>query len=471
MLATGGGKTAISLHLAQSAIAKGKRVCFVADRITLINQTVERAREFGITDIGVIQASHPLRRPEAMFQVCSTQTLSRRDWPMGVGLVICDEAHTRGTAWIDYLKKNKDVAAIGLSATPYTKGLGKIFSNLVCGSTMAELTKLGYLVPFEVYTCKQPTLTDDMVDSLGEWRAKDVEREELKIVGDVIEEWKSKANGLKTIAFGRSIAYCDELVERFNRAGVLAAAFTQHTNAKTREALVREFKSGAVKVLVSVEALAKGFDETSIECVIDARPFRKSLSSVQQMWGRGARSHPGKTKCILLDFSGNVSRFWPDFERIFHNGLDKLDDNNELDSKARTKEDDEDEQKSCPQCGFMPFAKICMECGYERPAAKSKVKEEDGILDPISITIKKDKATLEKEQLYLQLCKYAKSKGMKIGWAYHEYMKATKQEPKREWSYNVESKLDGIEVGEAVLHYLRVKNLRKMYATKFMRSA
>jgi len=466
MLATGGGKTLVSLHLAKSAMAKGKRVCFVADRITLINQTIERAMQYGITDIGAIQADHPLRKPDALFQVCSTQTLSRRDWPTNVGLVVVDEAHCRGTAWIDYLKANKDVAAIGLSATPYTKGLGKIFTNLVCAESMSSLTKAGFLVPLQVYTCKQPELKDDEIDGLGEWKASHVEQEELKIVGDVIEEWKAKANGLKTIAFGRSIAYCNELVERFNREGVFAAAFTQHTKAKDREVLVREFKNGNLKVLVSVEALAKGFDETSVECVIDARPFRKSLSGVQQMWGRGVRAHPGKTKCILLDFSGNVYRFWADFEKIFHNGLDKLDDGNLLDSKPRKTEDEDEEQKSCPKCGFQPFAKICMECGHQSADKKSGVKEEDGILDPISVTVNREKVKLDKESVYLQLCKHAKIAGMKLGWAFYEYIKIAKQEPDRSWNTGLEKKLETVEIGEAVQHYLRVKRIRQSYAMK-----
>lgn len=466
MLSTGGGKTIISLHLAKQAMAKNKRVVFVADRITLINQTIERAYQFGITDVGAIQADHPLRKPDALFQVCSTQTLARREWPIGVGLVIVDECQTRGKSWIDYLKNNPKIAAIGLSATPYTKGLGKLFTNLVCAESMANLTKRGFLVPLEVYTCKQPNLSEAHVSALGEWESAHVEEEELKIVGDVLSEWKDKANGLKTIAFGRSIAYCNELVERFYKAGVFAAAFTEHTKPKDREIILREFKRGNLKVLVSVEALAKGFDETDVECIIDARPFRKSLSGVQQMWGRGVRSHPGKTKCKLLDFSGNVFRFWADFERIFHNGLSKLDDSNALDSKARTAQDDDDEPKSCPHCGFQSFRKTCMECGYERPDKPSGVKEEEGLLNPISITVNAKKKSIEKEEVYLQLCKHAKQTGMKIGWAFYEYMKIAKEEPKREWNSGLEKRLESVEIGEAVAHYLKVKQLRRSYAQR-----
>jgi superfamily II DNA or RNA helicase len=464
MSPTGSGKTEIAFYIAKSSIDKGKRVVFVADRITLINQTIDRAFKFGIGDVGAVQANHPLRNPKAQFQVCSAQTLARRDWPENVGLVIIDEAHTRGKAWIDYLQNNPEVPAIGLSATPYTAGIGKIFTNLVCAETMSNLTKNGYLVPLEIYTCRQPELSDDFLNSMGEWDEKHVEKEELKIVGDVIEEWKAKANGLKTIAFGRTILYCNELVERFNRQGILAAAFTQHTNEKTRKHLTKAFKEGELKVLVSVDALAKGFDETSIECVIDARPMRKSLSTVQQMWGRGVRRHEGKTKCLLLDFSGNVYRFWPDFEKIYHNGLDKLDDGSKLDTEARKNKKDDDEQRSCPNCGFQPFAKICMECGYEKKASKSNVKEVDGSLSPISIMVRGEKIKQTRESVYLQLCKYAQERNMKLGWAYYKYMDIAKHPPENSWNEGITKKLESVEVGDAIKHYFRVKELRKRFA-------
>jgi len=129
----------------------------------------------------------------------------------------------------------------------------------------------------------------------------------------VVAEWVKFGEGRKTIAFGASIAYCEALAGRFNEAGILADVFTSKTDEATRERLLEEFRKpdSAIRVLISVEALAKGFDVEDIGCVIDARPLRKSLSTAIQMWGRGLRSSPGtgKTDCILLDHSGNVLRF------------------------------------------------------------------------------------------------------------------------------------------------------------------
>ena len=139
--------------------------------------------------------------------------------------------------------------------------------------------------------------------------------------------------------FGATIAHCKQLASEFTRHGIMAAVFTSETTAAERELLLKEYRkpNSMLKVLISVEALAKGFDVPDVGCVCDARPLRKSLSTAIQMWGRGLRSSPetGKTDCILLDFSGNIIRFAEDYTEIFFNGLAELDSGEKLDKKIR----------------------------------------------------------------------------------------------------------------------------------------
>src|SRR5262249_30428584 len=47
----------------------------------------------------------------------------------------------------------------------------------------------------------------------------------------------------------------------------------------------------------------EGFDEPSVDCIIVARPTQ-SQPLYQQMLGRGTRTYPGKTDCLLLDVVG-----------------------------------------------------------------------------------------------------------------------------------------------------------------------
>ena len=58
---------------------------------------------------------------------------------------------------------------IGLSATPFAKGMGKAFTNLVNAATMHELTQQGILVPMRVFSCRKP-------DMAGAETKADIER-------------------------------------------------------------------------------------------------------------------------------------------------------------------------------------------------------------------------------------------------------------------------------------------------------
>jgi superfamily II DNA or RNA helicase len=128
----------------------------------------------------------------------------------------------------------------------------------------------------------------------GEWTDKAAEERGMAIVGDVVTEWLRFAENRKTIVFGATIRHCEELAQQFINQGVMAAVFTSETTAKERQLLLDEYRKhdSHLKILISVEALAKGFDVPDVGCVCDARPLRKSLSTAIQMWGRGLRSSP-----------------------------------------------------------------------------------------------------------------------------------------------------------------------------------
>lgn len=364
---TGGGKTYLGLRLAHEANVKGRRAVFLCDRTTLIEQTSRTADLYGMRDHGVIQASHWRYRPHHLFQIASAQTIARRSWPEA-DLIIVDECHTMLKAWTEHVPRTR-AAVVGLSATPFSAGLGKLFTNVVNAATMKELTDDGVLVPMRVLSCVRPDMEGAALNTKGEWDEREVEKRGTAIIGDVVAEWVKHGENRKTIVFGSTINHCLSLCRSFNEAGVLAAVFTSDTPDKERESLLSEYRKpdSELRVLISVEALAKGFDVPDVGCVVDCRPLRKSLSTAIQMWGRGLRSSPetGKRDCILLDHSGNILRFREDFEDIFFNGVGALDDGEKLDKKVRQEPDDKT-PKGCPVCGHRPFFKRCMSCGFER---------------------------------------------------------------------------------------------------------
>src|SRR6185503_17370192 len=78
---TGWGKTVLATAIAQDALARDQRIVFVAPALSLIDQTVDRFYAEGITEIGVIQANHPMTNGARRVQIASAQTLGRRMRP------------------------------------------------------------------------------------------------------------------------------------------------------------------------------------------------------------------------------------------------------------------------------------------------------------------------------------------------------------------------------------------------------
>lgn len=437
VMPTGSGKTVTAMMLINESLKKGKRATFVCDRTALINQTSTVADSLGLTCHAIVQANHPRRDNSLPFQIASIQTIQARGyWPES-DLVVIDECHSTYTAAAELLESKK-VPVLGLTATPCTKGLGNLYQHVVNAATMDELTREGILVPLRILTCVTPDM-EGAKKAGGEWTAKAASERELTIVGDVVSEWLKHGEGRKTIAFGADIAYCDELVRRFNDAEIPAACYTSETPDDERAELVKEFSKpdSQIRILASVSALAKGFDVKDVGCIIDARPLRKSLSEVIQMWGRGLRSSPetGKQDCILLDHSGNALRFNEDFTDVYFNGFGELSTAEKLDSKPR-EEPQDFEPLGCPQCKRKPFRRRCLSCGFEKPT-QSLIDSTPGQMQEIFIG--KSKVAANESDMWAQLCSYARmnlNSDKKAGWCWHKYQEIVGKKPPRAFSFD-----------------------------------
>lgn len=438
MAPTGAGKTYLAHRIAHEALMKGRKVVFVCDRTTLIDQTSKAADTYGLAAHGIVQANHWRRNVAVPYQIASAQTLAKRGYWPEADVIIIDEAHTQLKVWTEYIQNNR-AACIGLSATPFSPGLGKLFTNLINATTMHELTESGVLVPLRVFSCKRANM-EGAATSGGEWTDAAAEGRGMEIIGDVVLEWVKFGQNRKTIVFGSTIKHCEEMARQFVDAGVMAAVFTSETTAHERQALIKEYSKpdSNLRVLISVEALAKGFDVPDVGCVVDCRPLRKSLSTAIQMWGRGLRSSPatGKKDCLLLDHSGNIVRFIDDFSDIFFNGLDALDMGEKLDKKIRGEDELQPERKGCPACGYKPFSKRCISCGFER-AALAVVEVLAGEMQEVMVGNKK--LADDRRNLWEQLCTYARAHSQpekQFGRAWHLYQKITGDLPVKTWRFD-----------------------------------
>jgi DNA repair protein RadD len=397
---TGSGKTVCATFLMEEASRKLSRAWFIVDRVALVNQTSSMFDAYGIQH-GVIQAQHWRFKPWERVQVISAQTLARRKMrDEKPNLIIVDEAHTLYKSTVDFIKANPEIITIGLTATPFTKGLGQLFTNVVNVTTTDKLLDAKYLAPLRVYAGKMADMTGAKTKFDGEWEDREIETRGLQIIGDVVAEWIAKTqqhfNGpVKTIAFSATVAHGEELCRRFQDAGFnFQQVSYRDGNDERRSKLIEEFRKpdSDITGLVSCEALAKGFDVPDILCGIAAKPYRKSLSGHIQQVGRAMRSYPGKEYALWLDHAGNWLRFMEDADEFFASGVPEL-RNGELDAKIRPEPDQDDKTKfACGACHFIMGGRpVCPMCGWERPKRMSMVEELDGELR--EVTGKKSKAT------------------------------------------------------------------------------
>jgi len=234
-----------------------------------------------------------------------------------------------------------------------------------------------------------------------------------------VAEYLKHGNDGKAICFGCTVAHCEELQRQFLAAGVQAGLYTYRTADDERREMLEEFRkpNSYVRILISVAALARGFDVPDVSVVILARPLKASLAEHIQMLGRGLRKDPNdpdKT-CIVLCHSGNALRFWDDMTTFFQDGIHELDDGK---PKKKAKADKgEAKVRKCPMCSHVhPVRPTCPNCGHAYPA--KVLRHEAGTLREIGSGA--DQAVV-RSRFYAELLWVAHDRGYKDGWASNQF--------------------------------------------------
>jgi superfamily II DNA or RNA helicase len=360
--------------------------------------------------------------------VCSAQTLERRGIPDGVSVVFVDEAHCMRKKVTDFLNAT-DAVVIGLTATPFTKGMAKVYGGMVNVTTTNELIARGFLSPLKMYAAKA-IRTEGMKVIAGEWSEKEIESRGLEIIGDIVTEWQNKTEKhfggpVKTIAFSATVAHGEELCRQFQAAGYNFQQISYKDGGDAdRRALIEEFRKpdSTIHGLVSCEVFTKGFDVPDVMCGISARPYRKSLSSHIQQMGRVMRASPGKEYGLWLDHSGNAMRFYADTEAVFQVGMTELDEG-KLEAKTRKEPTERERNEIKCSCGYMllPSDTRCPGCGKERQR-RTLIEQVPGQMVELDGNKRNHQTTWPEKQAFIGgLRRYALDHGYASGWVAHKY--------------------------------------------------
>ena len=412
-LATGAGKSRIAAEIVNMALAKGNQVAFTVPAISLIDQSVKEFAEVGIHRVNVMQGNHPRKDPMARVHIISVQSLLNRDRPK-VGLVIVDECHIRHRAILDWMQDEPKLPFVGLSATPWARGMADHWDDLLRPVTMQALIDAGYLSPFRVFAPSHPDLTTVRTKA-GDYHEGDLSSvmSDNRLVADVVTTWKQRAAGLPTLVFAVDRAHAEKLKAQFADSGIAMGYCDAHVDRVARKVLFDQLGAGKIAGICNVGTLTTGVD-ADIRCVVLARPTKSEMLFVQ-MIGRGLRLADGKDHCVILDHADNHARlgFVTD---IHHDKL--LSGTDKTPPTAREK--GESTPKECPKCGVLLKSRECFACGFVAQRV-SEVEPEPGEL--VEVKARKPKAAMVDKQAFWSMAQHVdaeRGKGGKLALALYK---------------------------------------------------
>lgn len=442
---TGSGKSVMATGLIKGARLKNKRVAFLVNRVQLVEQMSGVLRGYGV-EHGILQGDNSRREYEPVL-VCSIQTIASRGMP-DVDFLIIDEGHACAGSkdYRSVIEKATGKPVIALSASPFSKGLGKhydalggaLFERMVVAASIRELIDDGFLVDCEIYSPGEPDMTGvkQARNAFGEMDWSDMEvgkaTDKPELIGDIVSHWQKLAAGTSTVVFASNIAHSKHIVERFKAAGVSAEHIDCYDDTDERRAALKRFEAGSTTIISNASLLAEGWDAPFCQTLILARPT-KSLIRYIQMAGRVLRPHPGKERALILDHSGTVKRLgFPTDDLPL-----ELDDGKPKKSQEKVAQDKEFPlPKPCPQCHFLkgPKQHKCPKCGFEA-AKQNTVVEHAGELKKLT----RDKVTsVQKQQFYSELLGMKVARGYSDGWVSHTYKDKFGVWPKGMQDYAIE---------------------------------
>ena len=419
---TGAGKTVIAAALMARFADKRRKVLFLVDNVTLIDQTASKLTvPYGIIANGY---EDPDYNSHFVF-IASLQSLANRStWhDCHFDLILLDEVHESG--WRDLslkLIERSTKWVIGLTATPYRLNhkqcFADIFQDAVISPSFAELQKLGYLAPLDYYGIDHADFSKIKIYQ-GDYAQKDVARivnTDTSILA-ALNAYKKYGKGKRAIAFAVNVEHAIAICATANHLGIAAKSITGTDKKEYRQKVFDDCKQGKIKLLVSCMALTKGFDLPEIEIGLLMRPS-KSLAIIEQQIGRVARIAQGKDRGIIIDCVGNLEVSGFPCERV-HTKESIL-------SRKPEKQSGEAPVKTCPECERIIRAqeRNCPYCAYLFRIKPKEVIDFSGEISQLitATMVKKDGSERAHCEFYRQMLRAEyKSAGCTSG-AYKRYL-------------------------------------------------
>jgi DNA repair protein RadD len=388
VLPTGAGKSVVIAELVRLLFDTWPddhpRTIVLVPSKELAEQNAEKLRALLPPNIGVGYYSASLGQKQAAADVivATIGSIYKAAHLLGnIRCVVIDEAHLVNTSgaevgryrqFLTDLRKYCRFRVVGYTATAFrgdgtwlTEGDDPLFTGVAHTTTMRQL--LEHEPPYLSPLVRPVDVIQTQIDTTGiRTTGGDYNIGELSEAVDAHleaaahETIKLAAGRKKWIAFCATVKNAQHFREILTGLQVTAEVVTGDTEKRERELLIKQFKAGHIQCLITVMALATGFDVPDVDCLIWLRPTKSPVLYVQG-FGRGTRIAPGKTDCLVLDFTDTVERLGP---------VDTIKGR----PKRAKKEDAQAPHRVCPDCGERaPVAATeCPACGFQFPPPPPK---------------------------------------------------------------------------------------------------
>lgn len=413
VIPTGGGKSLLMAAIIKDISEKwpGTRILVLAHVKELIQQTHDEIQQYWpAAPVGIFSAGIGRKELQAPILIAGIQSIAAHAHKMSPPpeIVLVDECHliprNESTRYLSTIKlltqMYPHLKVVGLSATPYRldsgwlhHGDGAIFDRIVYDVPVQSLIDQGYLC--SVY----PKNPDAHIDANGvrhsgkEYVAGELEQHVLDsgttpaAVADMLERAKDRK---KWLIFACGVKHALEIKSLLEAEGIPTGIITGETPKSERDGLIQDFKGGTltpIRALCNVNVLTTGFNVPAVDFIALMRPT-ESVGLYVQMVGRGMRTAPGKTDCLVADYAGLTLR---------HGPIDAVDP-----SRTPFDGDGVAPAKECPECQTIIHAaiRICPVCGFIFPVNDIQIKT-----TPTEAPILK--AQIEPEEIVVSYTEYS----------------------------------------------------------------
>lgn len=362
-LPTGAGKTRVAVESIVRLFLSGELsgpILWIAESDELCSQAAETWSEvwrefadFRTLTIARFWGPRQIERPSTQLSVViATDAKLRQNLPLSspeapdtyeyswleeATALVVDEGHratssTYGAIFRFFGTNAKQGKAqrplLGLSATPF-KGrsdeltsqlasrFGKNLITTLGPDPIKELQNRGVLAHVEHEFLEGTTIDLSDVEmfradsNLMNNKAIELVKEKVSSDGArtkrLIEHILSRPSDESILVFTSSVLNAQVVAALLKNQGTSAAAISGETKPNLRRALIDEFKTGSIQVLVNCDVLLQGFDAPKVRTLYVARPTFNPNRYIQ-MVGRGLRGpmNGGTDRCLIVDLKDEL---------------------------------------------------------------------------------------------------------------------------------------------------------------------